>query len=453
MERLDYILQRVEEKKGDYQRYDLSPAETTAFNTFFDLAQELDGIKDFYELCVAIPKGFFGLDAWFYLINPRDGRFMLVTATRDVPEHGMHQRGTGNAFYYTDHDSMVLNIRGKRPLLDQLPFTTSDEVLGLLEVHPASAMGAHRELFFEKYANRIGFNLHNRLLVEKNVEHLRFIRSLVADIEHNIIAPNIVYKLYLKNLEGASARNREIERHLSEYLHEGGDRDALVNLMQELTEVNRTLDHELDSLKKHHRNMSLFLEALLRRSHFDQGRLTLRTRTCNIKKEVLEPQFDRYRDRFRSMGIAVDEERSRVPDEENVSAVDIGLLAQVYANLFSNALKYTAEIDTDEGETQKHISYGCEVLTDYFGPGKDGLKYNVFSTGPHIDVEEREKIFDDQYRGSNIGKKPGSGHGLAFIKNVVEIHGGVAGYEATNQGNNFYFILPKETSEAEAPMH
>jgi hypothetical protein len=79
MERLDYILQRIEEKKGDYQRYDLSPAETAAFNTFFDLAQELDSIKDFHELCVAIPKGFFGLDAWFYLINPRDGSFMLVS--------------------------------------------------------------------------------------------------------------------------------------------------------------------------------------------------------------------------------------------------------------------------------------------------------------------------------------------------------------------------------------
>ena len=37
---------------------------------------------------------------------------------------------------------------------------------------------------------------------------------------------------------------------------------------------------------------------------------------------------------------------------------------------------------------------------------------------------------------------PGTGHGLAFVKQVVEIHGGVAGYEATEEGNNFYFILP-----------
>jgi signal transduction histidine kinase len=37
---------------------------------------------------------------------------------------------------------------------------------------------------------------------------------------------------------------------------------------------------------------------------------------------------------------------------------------------------------------------------------------------------------------------PGPGQGVAFVKQVVEIHGGVAGYEATEEGNNFYFILP-----------
>lgn len=39
--------------------------------------------------------------------------------------------------------------------------------------------------------------------------------------------------------------------------------------------------------------------------------------------------------------------------------------------------------------------------------------------------------------------KPGTGHGLTFIKNAIEMHGGVVGYEATQYGNNFYFIIPK----------
>ncbi|MBF0488042.1 MAG: HAMP domain-containing histidine kinase, partial [Nitrospirae bacterium] len=38
--------------------------------------------------------------------------------------------------------------------------------------------------------------------------------------------------------------------------------------------------------------------------------------------------------------------------------------------------------------------------------------------------------------------RPGTGHGLTFIKNAVEIHGGVFGYEPVDLGNNFYFVLP-----------
>ena len=93
--------------------------------------------------------------------------------------------------------------------------------------------------------------------------------------------------------------------------------------------------------------------------------------------------------------------------------------------------------------SKKYVSYGREVIKDFFEPGKDGIKFNVFSTGPHIPPEERDKIFEEEYRASNVLNQPGTGHGLSFIKNAVEIHGGTVGYEATQYGNNFYFILPK----------
>ncbi len=440
---IEDVLGRIEDKKRDYQSYDFTRAENDAFKTFFDLAQEFEDTRDFYNLCVAVPKAFFGLDARLYLIDPGENRFLLATATEEAEHPPATPVEPDRAFYYTGNNGLALNIRGKKQLIDQLPFSTINDVLGILEVYPARDLGPHRELFFEKYANRIGYNLHNRFLAEKNVEHLRFIRTLVADIEHNIIAPNIVYKLYLKNLEGAASRNAAVEKYAAERSSGGGlDRNALDNVLSELAEVNRSLRHELDDIAGHHRNMSLFLETLLRRSHFERGRLILRTKKCNIKKEVLEPQLGRFLDRFRSMGISVDEGASAVPEDE-VSVVDVGLMAQVYANLFSNALKYAGEITTDSGQRRKYASYGYEVVPGCFGEGKDGMKYNVFSTGPHIREEERERIFEDRYRGSNIGDSPGTGHGLSFIKNVVELHGGVVGYEPTRYGNNFYFTLPK----------
>jgi signal transduction histidine kinase len=286
--------------------------------------------------------------------------------------------------------------------------------------------------------------MHNKFLAMKNVEHLKFIRSLVSDIEHNVIVPNMVYKLFLRRLKGKIKNNAEIENRLAECLTNGQcDVTVIENLLKELTGINEGLKEEMENIEKHYKNMSLFLETLFRRSHFDQGKLILRTKACNMKKDVVQPQLERYIEQFQKAGISIDDRLSGIPDEEIISVVDVGLVAQVYANFFSNALKYTQEVTTETGEKMKYISYGHETITDFFGHGKDGIKYNVFSTRPHIAFEEREKIFEEGYRGSNISNKLGTGHGLTFIKNAIEMHGGVVGYEATQYGNNFYFIIPK----------
>ncbi len=443
-----HILKRIESKKADYIQYNFTRAENDAFKTFFDLAQEFDSMGDFYVMCVTIPKSFFGLEARLYVIEPRLSGISLVAKTED-PEEGLQipppeEVKPAEHPYYTSYESMVLTVRGKRLLIDQLPFKTTDDVLGLLEVYPVRERSRHSELFFEKYANRIGFNIHNRFLVEKNIEHLRFIRTLVADIEHNIIAPNMIYRLYLRHLRKKIQKNIRLEELFGGYFSEKpAEGLAPKHLLSEFSEVNQGLLGELENIEKHYENMSLFLETLLRRSHFDKGRLTLLKKLCNMKKDVVRPQLERFSEQFTQMGIAVDDRLSGIPDEEVISVVDVGLMAQVYANLFSNALKYTEEIVTDWGEKKKYVSYGREVIRDCFGPGRDGIKYNVFSTGPHVPPEEREKIFEDEYRGTNIGNRPGTGHGLAFVRNAVELHGGIAGYEATRYGNNFYFILPR----------
>lgn len=442
-----YIMERIESKKHDYRQYDFTPAENNAIMTFFDLAQEFDSIDDFYSLCVGIPKVFFHLDARLYLIDPKYNELLLVAQT-EHPEEGLHtppppELQPNGTPYHQGH-SLISTIRGKKSLIDQLPFKITDDVLGFLEVYPADELGLHQELFFEKFANRVGFNIHNRFLVEKNIEHLKFIRTLVADIEHNIIVPNMVYKLFLRRLKGKITKNKEIEELLSRCsaaLPEG--QTCLERIREEMRDVNHSLTDEFDNIEKHYRNMSLFLETLLRRSHFDQGRLIARTKQCNMKRDVVLPQLERYMEQFQDRGISVDDRSSGMPEEEIISVVDVGLMAQVYANLFSNALKYTEEVTTWSGEEIKCISYGHEIIRDFFGPGRDGVKFNVFSSGPHIKPEERGRLYEEEFRASNVDNKPGTGLGLAFIRNAVEIHGGVVGYEPTQYGNNFYFILPR----------
>ena len=445
---LNDILERIENKKRDYKHYDFSQIENIALMTFFDLSQEYDNIDDFYNLCVAIPRGFFDLNARFYVIDPKLNTMLLIARTDnqgyELKSHPPDDVRPNESSYYTEKNSLVLTIRGNKLLIDQLPFRAADNILGILEVYPIEERDRHNDLFFEKYANRIGFNMHNKFLAAKNIEHLKFIRSLVADIEHNVIVPNMVYRLFLKRLNAKIMKNVEIEKLLSDYSdHKLYDYTDMEKLLKELQEVNQGLTGELENIEKHYKNMSLFLETLFRRSHFDHGKLILRTKACNMKNDVVQPQLERYMEQFRKAGISIDDRLSGIPDEEVISVIDVGLIAQVYANLFTNALKYTQEIIVETGEKKKYISYGRETAKDFFGDGRDGIKYNVFSTGKHIQNEEREKIFEEGYRGKNTMGRPGTGHGLTFIKNAIEIHGGAAGYEATQYGNNFYFIIPR----------
>lgn len=448
MKSLEYIYNRIEGKKYDYLDYNFTQTENSALKSFFDLAQELDKIEDFYNLCVAVLKSFFNVETRLYIVDPKLNLMKLVAKTEDTGKElytpPPEDVKPNDWPYYTDRKSLVLTIRGKEPLIDQLPFEIKDDVLGLLEIYSNKNFNEHQELFFQKYANRIGFNIHNRFLMEKNIEHLRFIRSLVADIEHNIIVPNMVYKLFLRGLKRKIMKNIEMEKVFAEKSSAGMcDETCMRNFLKELSDINQGLTAELENIEKHYKNMSLFIETLFRKSHFDQGRLTPRTKPCNMLKDVVQPQLERYVEQFKKMGISVNDRLSGIPEAEIITVVDVGLIAQVYANLFSNAVKYTQAVTTDTGETVKYITYGHEIIRDYFGNGKDGVKYNVFSTGPHIPPEDRDKLFDEGYRGVNVLNQPGTGHGLSFIKNAVEIHGGVAGYEPTQYGNNFYFILPK----------
>lgn len=430
------ILNKIENKKNTYVQYNFSQLESSTLMTFFDLAQELENIEDFCYLCVAIPKVFFNLETRLYLIDSKLDKLVLVSSTLndDIQAYISHNASEG---------SLMLGLKANRLLIGQTPDRVKDGVLGFLEVFPSNYLNTHQEFFLQKYANRVGFNLHNRFLFEKNLEHLKFIRSLVADIEHNVIVPNMVFKLFLRRLKGKIDKNKEIEKFLIKHSSEDAcDGVCLEHLFDELHDVNRGLKEEFNNIEKHYKNTSLFLETLLRRGHFDHGRLMLRTMRCNMKRDVVYPQLERFAEQFKEAGIEIDDRLSGIPDEEIVSVVDVGLIAQVYANFFSNALKYTESMIDFDGKSRKYISYGREIIKNYFGEGRDGIKYNVFNTGRHIDPNERDKIFKEGFRGSNTAHKPGTGHGLSFVKNAVEIHGGVVGYEATPLGNNFYFILP-----------
>jgi signal transduction histidine kinase len=91
----------------------------------------------------------------------------------------------------------------------------------------------------------------------------------------------------------------------------------------------------------------------------------------------------------------------------------------------------------------KFLSYGKKLLKDYFSQGIEGVKFTVFTTGKPVDPGESDRVFDEGYRSAGSELEVGTGHGLHFVKHVIEIHGGEVGVEPQKYGNTFYFILPQ----------
>ncbi len=444
------VLSRIRRKRADYERYSFTHIQGRTLRAFFDLAQEYETLENFYRVCVFVPKEFMGFDSCLYLVDQDTGRVKvacdslsgLMVCGMDPPQ-GINISSTP----YDTGDSFVAPILGNIRLFSNRPLSKADEVIGLFEVFPLSRFESNDRLFFEKYANRIGYNLHYKIISLQNERHLKFISNLVADIEHNVIVPNMLYKVFFNTLRKKIQNLKHLDNELAEAFKTAEEincpnKSKLEHIKTSLERLHSELLNGYEEVKKHYRNTSLFLESLLRRDHFEKGQLVLKRRSCRIGKEIVAPQVERYQERFRKKGIKINSVLGEMPDEDTTLAVDLGLLSQVYANLFSNAEKYCEEVRDENGKSHKFISYGMEIIKDFFAPGKHGVKLNVFSTGPHIPQNEARHIFDEGFRGSEASKISGSGHGLHFVKKVINVHGGVVGYEPTHLGNNFYFILP-----------
>ena len=452
---LGYMQGRVREKLKDHVRYDFSPLQNNLLKSFFDLVQEFDRLDDFYRISVVVLLESMQVESALYILDSKEKQLSLVCSSQEGIIREPRPVPTG--IYLTDQpyrteNSYVVPIYRKPPqntsqdnnLIspDQQPWQGDIRILGMFEIFPLEKLKKADLFFLEKYANRIGFRLHNRLLAQQNIHHLKFINSLVMDIEHNVIIPNMYFKHLFNQLRKKIGELQELELEMTEMKKDADvNDDACTLLIDRLSGMRDDLLGYQQEMMKHHANVSLFLESLFRREHFERGHLVLRPKLCRVEKEIILPQLAQYKSRLKASKIAID--RPTGMDEEEIPImVDKGLLAQVYANLFSNTVKYTEEIVDHMGETRKAVAYGREIIDDYFGPNQRGVKFNVFTTGHHLSHDEVVALYSEGYRGPNSQDKPGTGHGLSFIKHVIELHGGQVGYEATGQGNNFYFVIP-----------
>ena len=443
-ERFQYVIERIEEKLSDYEGYDFSLRQVRALNIFFDLAQEFQGREMFYAVCMMLPRVLFNLESRIYILETEDTFVLAGCSQGDCDLE--RTRGWDNELaphIVNNNGSLFIPIPCNPEYADLLPFMPPHNILGCFELFPSTSLAGHDQLFLEKYVNRIGFQLHQHIIRAHNREHLSFIKSMVQDIGHNVIVPNMYFKLYFNRL-----KRRIEDLHLStgkvlSDLGRCGD-EAAVREGNRLAVTAAAIEAQYQEIYRHYETTSMFLETLLRRRHFEEGRYVLEKREADVLTGVIEPQIERYRQQLEERDIKIGCPLDDPPAESVRFMMDRGLISQVFANLVSNAVKYTESDTLPDGRTGKFISYGWRIVPDGCGPGKPGVRIWLTSTGRPLDLKNPMDVFRPGFRAQNVNRERGTGRGLYFCRQVVELHGGSVGYSHSDCGNEFYLILPYE---------
>ncbi len=120
----------------------------------------------------------------------------------------------------------------------------------------------------------------------------------------------------------------------------------------------------------------------------------------------------------------------RLHDMGTVSC-DRSLMQQVWTNLISNALKYSAK------KEKPVIEIGCDQTAS-------GAVYYIRDNGAGFNMALAPKLFEVFARLHSGEEFEGTGIGLALVRNIIVRHGGRIWADARiNEGAAFYFTLPE----------
>jgi signal transduction histidine kinase len=128
--------------------------------------------------------------------------------------------------------------------------------------------------------------------------------------------------------------------------------------------------------------------------------------------------------------------------EAREAVVDARILDHVLGNLLTNALKYSPE----ESSVTLKVERTPGELADAQNADGDSpeiLQVTVTDSGIGIPCAELPKLFQTFHRASNVGQRPGTGMGLAIVKQCVDAHGGTIRLESEEgRGTSVCVRLP-----------
>lgn len=178
------------------------------------------------------------------------------------------------------------------------------------------------------------------------------------------------------------------------------------------------------------------LEQLLDLSRIEAGKAHIELSVVPSRQLVVE-SVEPFRRASQDRGITL---ATDLPDDLPDVLADSSLIAQVFVNLISNALKYTGP--------GGRVSVSAQA-TD------DAVIFSVADTGRGIPSEYLEKILEQFFRVPGQGGDTGVGLGLSIVQEIVAAQGGRVNVESTEGvGSTFSFSLKRaDAANKEEPDH
>ena len=148
--------------------------------------------------------------------------------------------------------------------------------------------------------------------------------------------------------------------------------------------------------------------------------------------EALEPFQMDFKDRNVTLGMELQDDLPEV-------WADTARMNHVFANLLSNALRYTPP--------------GGKV-TVLGKADEERVQFSVSDSGKGIPSQYLARIFEQFFRVPDQGAETGAGLGLAIVKEIVEAHGGTIKVESrVGEGSTFTFTLKRADLASNEEIH
>ncbi|MFN3872997.1 MAG: PAS domain S-box protein [Ignavibacterium sp.] len=175
------------------------------------------------------------------------------------------------------------------------------------------------------------------------------------------------------------------------------------------------------------RSMLSLVNSLLDWTRLQTGRIRFEPQKTNVT-EIINDSISALRGSAIQKQIEIKNEIQN----ELYLFIDKSLIAQVFNNLISNAIKFTNR-------------EGLVTISSSSAENKRFVKFSVKDTGIGIQPEDLPKLFkvDSKFSTEGTAGEKGSGLGLSLVKEIIEKHGGTIWVESKpNEGSDFQFTLP-----------